>query len=205
MDEQYPGPEDIRLSARLCQDAFLPPADRDWSMPAGDLEWSARTTLAHIVDGQLFYAVHLANRAPTYLPGPHTVDPQTPILDLLTYVESASAVLAEVVRAAPAEARGFHFYGMADPSGFAAMGCDEILIHTDDLARGFGIPFLPPGPLCRRIVDRLFPWAPRDVAPWAALRWANDRIALPGHERLGPNWRWHCAPLSEWDGSMPTE
>jgi hypothetical protein len=172
-------------------------------VPAGNLEWSAYTTLAHIAEGQVFYAVHLGTRAFTYRPVPLTVDPHTPVPVLLTLVESTAAVLAEVVRGAPADARGFHFYGMADPSGFAAMSCDEILIHSDDIARGLGIAFLPPEPLCRRVVERIFPWAPRDVAPWDALRWANDRMALPGYGRLGPNWRWHCAPLDEWDGSMP--
>jgi hypothetical protein len=52
------------------------------------------------------------------------------------------------------------------------------------------------------ITRRLFPWAPNDVAPWAALRWAAGRAALPDRPRLGPDWYWHCAPLSEWDGTI---
>ena len=111
---------------------------------------------------------------------------------------------AEVVKAAPPEARGFHQTGFADPSGFAAMGCDEVLIHTDDIARAFGLFFTPPDELCRRVLRRLFPWAPEDGDGWSVLRWANGRMALPGRERLGEDWPWHSAPLSEWDGSMPT-
>jgi hypothetical protein len=51
-------------------------------------------------------------------------------------------------------------------------------------------------------VARIFPWAPAEGDPWAALRWAAGRAALPDRERLGPDWYWHCAPLAEWDGTI---
>jgi hypothetical protein len=113
-----------------------------------------------------------------------------------------AAVLADVVRAAPPAARAFHPAGVADPSGFAAMGCDEILVHTGDIATGLGIGFEPPAGLCARVLARLFPWAPGDAEPWPALQWANGRIGLPGHERQDADWYWHCAPLEEWDGTL---
>ncbi len=95
---------------------------------------------------------------------------------------------------------------MADAEGFLAMGCAEILLHTDDIAAALGLPapFRPPADLCRRVVQRIFPWAPPETEadPWDALRWAAGRIALPGHDRLDANWWWHCAPLSEWDGTV---
>jgi hypothetical protein len=93
---------------------------------------------------------------------------------------------------------------MADASGFVAMGCDETLVHTNDLARGFDLPFEPPRELCRRVLRRLFPWAPEEADPWQALLWANGRIALPGHGRLSSDWAWHCASLEEWDGTIAT-
>jgi hypothetical protein len=34
------------------------------------------------------------------------------------------------------------------------------------------------------------------------LLWANGRVDLPGQERQ-TGWRWHCAPLAEWDGADP--
>jgi len=176
---------------------------RDWSVPAGELEWSARETLEHVANTQQFYAVHLAAGARDRLAVPRCFEADTSIADLLSILESRAAVLAEVVKAAPREARGYHRTGNPDPPGYAAMGANEMLIHSDDMARGFGVSFVPPAPLCRRIVDRLFPWAPADVDPWSALRWANDRIALPGHERLGPDWDWHTAPLSEGRSPIP--
>jgi hypothetical protein len=38
--------------------------------------------------------------------------------------------------------------------------------------------------------------------PWDGLRWAAGRAALPDREQLGPDWYWHCPPLSEWDGTI---
>lgn len=203
-ETDFPGPDDVRVAARLSCETLLPLVDRDWAAPACELEWSARETLEHAAGTQLFYAVHLANRASDRLVVPRTLEPSLSIEDLLSILESRAVVLAEVVKAAPPEARGFHRSGAADPAGFAAMGSSEVLIHTDDIARGFGASFSPPEGLCRRIINRLFPWSPADVDAWSALRWANGRIALPEHERLGPDWPWHSTPLSEWDGTMPT-
>jgi hypothetical protein len=91
---------------------------------------------------------------------------------------------------------------MADVSGWIGMGCEEILLHTDDIARGLGLPYRPPADLSARILARLFPWAPSDIDPWDSLRWATGRAALPDRERLGPDWYWHCPPLAEWDGTI---
>jgi len=92
---------------------------------------------------------------------------------------------------------------MADPTGFAAMACDELLVHGRDIAEGWAQPFEPDRDLCARVLARLFPWAPRNTDPWDALRWANGRSALPDHPRLAPDWAWLSAPLTEWDGQRP--
>ena len=105
---------------------------------------------------------------------------------------SFATVLARVVDAA-ADARGWHPFGLADPAGFAAMACDELLVHTSDAARGLEPPFTPAAELSAATLRRLFPWAPADADPWPAPLWANGRIDLPGLERQTP-WRWHCAP-----------
>ena len=94
---------------------------------------------------------------------------------------------------------------LADASGFLAMGCDETLVHTFDICAGLGRAFRPPPDVCDRVVRRLFPWAPEHEDPWERLLWSNGRVALPEHPRLGPNWDWWCAPLSEWDGVARTD
>lgn len=199
-------PDDLLLAARLCRETLSPAAasgrEQDWERLAGDLEWSCRRTLDHIVDALAMYALHLATRAPERRPTIRNGDPTAGPADLLAIVEGMAAVLAVIANAAPPSARGFHGAGMADAEGFLAMGCEEIVIHTDDIAHGLGLPFQPPVELARRIQLRIFPWAPTDADPWSAVRWASGRAALPDRPRLGPDWYWHCAPLAEWDGTV---
>lgn len=114
-----------------------------------------------------------------------------------------AAIVGAVVEISTASARGFHPLGAADPSGFAAMACDEMLIHTDDVARCFGIDFDPPVDVVEAVLARLFPWVAATGDAWAQLRWANGRIAVQGQPRL-TRWAWHCAPLDEWDGTIST-
>jgi hypothetical protein len=57
---------------------------------------------------------------------------------------------------------------------------------------------------CRATVERIFPWADAGPDPWATLLWCNGRVQLPGRARVGPDWAWWAAPLSEWDGTVPT-
>ena len=199
-----PTPDDLLLAARCCRDTLLPALEADWSVPAGDLTWSCRRTLDHIPDALTSYAVHLATRSPRRLPRSRDGAPAAPVADLLEVVGATAAVLAEVARAAPPAARGFHSAGLADAAGFLAMGCVEVLIHTADIAQGLGLPFRPPDGPTGRALRRIFPWAPADADPWAALRWAAGRAALPDRPRLAPDWSWHCAPLAEWDGTVKT-
>ena len=130
-------PADLMTAARVCRETLTPALDRDWSRPAGDLEWDCRRTLDHIVDTLFLYAAYLASRGTERLSPPRNGDPSASPAQLLTSVGAAAAVLTEVARAAPPGTRAFHPAGMADVSGWVGMGCVEILIHTDDIARGW--------------------------------------------------------------------
>ena len=199
---QEPTPDDLLKAAAICQETLRPALGRDWSVLARDMEWDCRRTLDHVVDTLFFYAAYLASRATARLSPPRNGDPKATPEALLGTVGVAAAVLAEVARAAPAGTRAFHPAGMADVSGWMALGCEEILLHTEDIAQALGVPYRPPDELSARIAARIFPWTPDEADPWDALRWAAGRIALPDRERLGPDWYWHCAPLAEWDGTI---
>jgi hypothetical protein len=80
------------------------------------------------------------------------------------------------------------------------MGCDEILVHTYDAARGLGLEFEPSEVLSQGVLRRLFPWAPADADTWQALLWANGRVELPDRPRQ-LHWHRHPAPLDEWDAA----
>lgn len=196
--------DDLGLAAALCQATLSSAAERDWSERAGDLEWSCRRTLDHIVDALLFYATLLATRATERRSPVRNGDDGATIPRLIETVGSAAAILEAVARAAGPEARAFHPAGLSDSDGFRGMGCEEILLHTDDIAQGLGLTFTPPADLCQRIIARVFPWAPgatEEPDRWQALRWACGRTALPGRPRLGPDWWYQAAPLAEWDGT----
>jgi hypothetical protein len=180
--------------------------DTDWSTPARDLDWSCRRTLNHSIDAVLWYATNLATTS-TQNSGDvrDGKKDDSPVPALLRALELSGYLLARVVEASPPGARGWHDAGMADATGFLAMGCDETLVHAYDVTAALGLAFSPPAGLCDRTVRRLFPWAPEHDDPWERLLWCNGRIDVPGHPRLGPTWGWWCAPLDEWDGLPRTD
>jgi hypothetical protein len=203
MDELRP--DDLRRAVTAAADTLAPHTAADWSVTAGDLEWSCRRTLEHTIDTLLWYAGNLAVLATRRRGHVRDGDPNASTEGLLDALVSSGHILARVAEATPPGGRGYHSLGMADATGFVAMGCDETLVHSGDICAGLGVRLDPPGDLCARVVARLFPWAPEHDDPWERLLWCNGRIALPGHQRLGPQWGWWCAPLQEWDGVAYTD
>jgi uncharacterized protein (TIGR03083 family) len=185
--------------------AFLTPlAQRDWAAPVPDLEWNCETTLRHMITAQSIYAAHLATRSPRRLPLSRELAPGLGIDALLDNLRAQVSILAAVIRDAPPEARSWHNSGMTDPSGYSAMACDELLVHTWDIGRGLGEPLELPASVCERVVSRLFPmWSPIDADPRDALLWCNGRIALQDRPRQDGDWGWWSRPLEEWDGTDP--
>jgi hypothetical protein len=196
-----PRPDDLVDVTELCSAALGRVASADWSKSAADTDWTCRQTLEHLCS--LAFAHQLATRARTFRPVAVAVVPEAPIDDLIWTNRVLMLVLAEVVRSAPGDARAFHPAGTADATGWAAMAIDELVIHTHDIVAGLGDRFRPPSDLARTVLDRLFPWWPQEADPWEALLWANGRSSLPGRPNPGASWLWHCAPLDEWDGTIP--
>jgi len=147
------GPEHVLESARVLRAAFTPHLHRDWSVRAGDLTWSCQETLVHAAD--VWYSVELASQCHDWLP------------PLLTWRAGLTTEEGLAAHDAPPEARGYHGQP-TDAEGFAAMHCDEVLVHGYDIALGLGVVFVPPPDLARRVRDRLFPWTPAG-APWTTL------------------------------------
>jgi hypothetical protein len=89
-----------------------PAASQDWSRPAGTLDWDCWHTAEHVGDCLLSYAAQLAAR-----PGARYV---------------------RFLASADQDASPAHPSGLADPEGFAAMGCVETLLHGHDIAQRLG-------------------------------------------------------------------
>lgn len=196
-----PTPDDLVATADLCSRQLIAVSDRDWTASVDGVGWSCRQTLEHLAS--LAYGPVLATRMRSFRPLALIVRDDASIDELVWTTRTLAVVLAEVARAAPADARAFHPAGMADASGFVAMGMDELLVHTHDIVTTLGGELRPPDALVVAVLDRLFPWWPRREPPWDALLWANGRLALHEHDNPGASWLWHCAPLDEWDGRVP--
>lgn len=198
-----PEPDDLVEAGQIAEAALRPGVGLDWTGRAGDLDWDVETTILHQASVLTFYAVHLGSRSTRWLPVRLSRHPGAGPEQVVAMIPATARALAEVAGGAPPATRAYHPAGMADVSGFVAMGCDEVLVHTWDACRGLDLPFDPPEELCRQVLLRLFPWAPVGGSAWEALLWANGRADLPGHGRLDESWLWHCAPLDEWDGTVP--
>ncbi|MEU8634393.1 hypothetical protein AB0C38_19610 [Amycolatopsis sp. NPDC048633] len=177
-------------------DGLRPAASKDWTTVAGTGDLDGFRTAEHIGDCLLSYAAQLVSRRPSgYVPFLAALEKDATSADALEFALAGSAILAAVVRTASPEARAYHPTGNADPAGFAAMGCAEVLVHGEDVARGLGLTLDPPRDVCARTVSRLFPHVGdvSDLDPWTALLWAMDRVEVPGRPRQ-TGWRWRGAP-----------
>lgn len=193
-------PADLMAAAEACSAALRPLAEADWSVLAGDLDWDCRHTLDHVLNALVYYSIHLSSGSALRLPTVRTWIQSLQPVELVTLMVPTASILASVASAVPPDRRAFHSAGLADVTGFLAMGCTEMLVHTFDVAKGLGQEFSGPADISRRVVQRIFPWAPPGFDDWSTLLWSAGRIELPGLARLEGNWSWHCAPLSEWDG-----
>jgi hypothetical protein len=193
---------DLRSASRFALAALRPYATQDWTVPAGDLDWTCRQTLDHMAGALVFYSGQVATRSTTPRRRLRHGDGDATIPELLESVETATALLCHLIDGMGSNDRAFHPAGMADASGFAAMGADEILVHTHDISVGLGRTFQYQTTVTDRVVRRLFPWAPPGSDSWSTLLWCNGRAELPDHRRLGTDWWWWCEPLDTWDGGI---
>jgi uncharacterized protein (TIGR03083 family) len=192
--------DDLEAAVSTTVTTLRPATGRDWSVPAGALEWDCWHTAEHIGDVFLSYAGQLvAQPTSRWVRFMVNADQDAAPAEVLEFAEAGGRILVATVRTCPPQVRAWHPTGMADPAGFAGMGCVEALVHGYDIAQGLGLALDPPRQVCTRVLARLFPQAVAELAdldPWTALLWATGRIALPGRPRIA-HWRWHGAPLNE--------
>lgn len=189
--------DDLDAATSHVVDALRPATGKDWSTPAGQVEWDCWHTAEHIGDCLLSYAAQLVVRPEgRYVRFLASVDKDASAAEVLEFAEAGARILASTVRTAAAEVRAYHPTGMADPEGFAGMGCVEMLLHGLDIAQGLGVTLDPPRDVCTRVLTRMFPHHDRANPgdPWQELLWSTGRTELPGRPRLS-SWRWRGAPL----------
>ena len=162
--------------------ALTPHESADWRRPAGTLDWSCWVSAAFVVLVFLAFAGLLAARPDSaYLPFDLVVRDGAPLHDLLRIVTGAGRLLSTTLAASDPSVRAWH-WGPTDPSGFAALGVNEALVHTHDITEGLGVRWHPPESLCSAVLARLFPDAPAGD-PVQVLLWSTGRADLPGRPR----------------------
>jgi hypothetical protein len=96
-------PGDIPEAAAHSHAALSPLTDSPrWEQRAGDLDWTCRNTLDHMVNALVFYASNLALQAKEPYPKLRNGDTSADPAALLRILDAAAALLAAVARdAAP--------------------------------------------------------------------------------------------------------
>jgi hypothetical protein len=173
---------DVERAAAELVGVLAPHASRDWQVRAGGLDWNCWATAAHIAHDLFAYAGQVAARpSNAYLPFDLVVRSGTAPSDVLEIATAGARLLSTALSAARPDARAWH-WGPTDPSGFAALGVNEILMHTYDITQGLGVRWLPPEQLCAGVLARLFPDAPAGD-PVQVLLWCTGRIEYAGRSR----------------------
>ncbi|WP_433301525.1 hypothetical protein ACQP2F_06335 [Actinoplanes sp. CA-030573] len=201
--------DELRRAVALAVDTLAAADDRDWTAtPAAGLDWTCWETVEHMADDLFTYAAQIAPAKPSVrthvpfgwrrtgaggLPLTVFVDPADGPSGLLQVLEACGAMQAALVETVPPDRMSFHNFGASDPSGFAAMGVVEVLVHMHDVASGLGLIWEPPAGLCARALDRLFPAAPAGSDPWPTLLYCTGRADL-GSLRAPESWQWDGSP-----------
>lgn len=179
------GGAEVGLAVATMVEVLVPhTADRDWQAPAGSLQWSCWTTAAHVAHDPLAYAGQvISGAAHGYLPSTRScnrVPRRTTFLDVIV---ACGRLLSCALDAAGPDARGWH-WGPTDPSGFAALGVNEVVVHTVDICRGWGQVGATGLAVLRGSAEAVPDVPPGD--PVQALLWVTGRDDLNKRTRSSP-------------------
>jgi len=148
--------------------------DRDWSKPAGTLEWTCWETVDHMIDCVFSYAMQVASRAQSgFLPfGELHAAPSATPEDLVAGLRGVGAMFLAVVRDSPSDTVASDGVLMLDLSDWCARSAYELVLHTHDVLRGLGVDLKVPDELCRPILASDSLWMlDRDRASAASDAW----------------------------------
>ncbi len=168
-----------------------------------DSTWTVRRTVDHIADALVLYGRYVATRATGRLDPLRDGRPGASLPALCADLVDAATLLARLIDGMDPNEVAYHPAGAADASGWAAMACDEIIVHGHDVSEAVGVELSMPADLIDAVLLRLFPWVPAvgTGTPMERLLWCNGRMALPGHPRQDELWYWWSRPLDQWDGA----
>ncbi len=169
----------------------------DWEIATPDLDWTQSQTAIHTMRACLEYTYQVVGkRMDTYQPVLFEKKDKATPAEYLPMISTASRILQKAIKDADVTDRAWHAYGVSDPIGFAAMGVVEVSVHTYDLAKGFGISFVPNNVAAQFAIERLFSGTtefPNHNTSGELLLWLAGRIELSGIPRR-QDWKWNGTP-----------
>jgi hypothetical protein len=172
--------EDLSVLAAQVADAWRSGSGRDWSVPAGTLEWSCTQTAHHAVDTVLAPAFFLASRRLDNYPefGVFAVGPDPDPDVRASAVETAARVLSAVVTVADPDVRAIIWrrpqIETRGPADFVPRGALELILHAHDVCEGIEVEFAPPEGLCHRLREHTRSWPMWQSPGWADLTMTGD-------------------------------
>lgn len=172
--------DDLCALSDLVANAWTAATDRDWSVPAGTLEWSCLRTADHAVDCVYAPAFFLASRNQNAYPdvgGDMTIGDGATPERLVESLAIATRILAAVVNDAEPGVRAVLFRNptimLGAPADFVPRGALELILHAHDVCTGLDVPFEPPSDLALRLREHTRPW-PMWTAFWNGLGASDD-------------------------------
>ena len=196
--------DDVLAAAELCERALEPALGADWKVPVPGLEFTVAGVVADAAEVPLWYSVDMwSGRENAAFEMKVLVDASNS--SLLTSLLAASRLGSPLASTPPRPRRGVSIpSARRTPRGSRPWRATSCSCTVTMRPGGSGFPSRTMPGLAGAVLARLFPWhtVGRDDDPWRLLLWASGRIELAGRLRQSV-WRWHCAPLSEWDGTGP--
>jgi hypothetical protein len=178
--------DDFRLLSELAIDTWKSGLDRDWSVPAGTLEWTCRQTAEHTIDAVCMPAFNLASRRQhAYARFQELRVPQdATISDLVDGLRAVTNILWAVIATCEPDTRAIirRSGEVAAPQAFAPRGASELIFHTYDISAGLRLPFEPSRDLCSRLLPHIRGWEAHADLPPTDDSW-SDLVARSGRPR----------------------
>ena len=185
---------DLFALSEFVQQRWTKGADRDWTAPAGTLDWSCKKTADHAVDctfaPAFFLAAGHADRFPN-MGADYTVGADPEPEQFVEALGVATAILAAVIADADVDRYApIWFAGgvtTSKPAGFFARGALELILHAHDVCAGLGVAYEPPADLCGRLRADTATWPMWDYLgaglPDSGDSWF-DLLAGSGRQRV---------------------
>lgn len=187
----------VTVVAQELAETLEPTVNLDWEIATPDLDWTQSQTAIHTMRACLEYSYQVVGkRLDTYQPILFEKKEKATPPEYLPMITTAAKVLEKVVKDSDPADRAWHAYGISDAIGFAAMGVVEVSVHTYDLAKGFGIDFIPHDKAAEFAIDRIFSGTteyPAHQSHGELLLWLAGRIELSGVPRR-QGWKWNGTP-----------